>query len=107
MSIISFKPVRDFSKIPLSHRKIRFTPDEAKAFADHGEYCHYCGVQHALTADHVIPQSLGGSNGADNLLPACVTCNTSRRNRPYGEFLEVIEAELAAYHAMLVCGDAL
>lgn len=107
MNIISFKPVRDFSKVPLSHHKIRFTPDEARAFEAHGRFCHYCGVRHALTADHVTPRSLGGSDKADNLIPACVTCNTSRRNRSYDDFLEVIEAEKAAYHAMLMCGDAL
>ena len=105
MSIVTFKPVRDFARIPLSHRKVRFTPDEAEAFDTYGRRCHYCGSVHALTADHLTPRSEGGSDEASNLVPACVTCNTSRRNRPYGEFLEIIEAEMIAYQAMMMFGD--
>lgn len=105
MSIILLKPVRDFSRVPQSHRKVRFTKDEVAAFNAHGLTCHYCGSPHALTADHLIPKSLGGTDVADNLVPACVTCNTSRRHRPYDEFLDIIEAEKAAYVAMFCCGD--
>ena len=107
MSIVQFRPVRDFAKVPQSHRKIRFTPAEIDAFDAHGWHCHYCMTTEALTADHIIPRSHGGSDGACNLLPACSTCNCSRRNRDYEDFCEIIDAELAAYGAMLACGDCL
>lgn len=43
--------------------------------------CHVCGI--ALTvdkfeADHVKSRAGGGSNTADNFLPACRTCNNYR-----------------------------
>ena len=41
--------------------------------------CHYCN-QDATTADHIIPVSFGGGNELSNLLPACVSCNSSRKN---------------------------
>lgn len=31
-----------------------------------------------MTIDHVIPQCKGGTNGKDNLLPACAACNTAK-----------------------------
>lgn len=107
MSLIDFKKVRDFSAIPNSHRKVRFTADEIDAFGQHGWFCHYCFTTEALTADHILPVSQGGSDHADNLVPACSTCNSSRRNRDYDEFIEIIDAEMAAYCAMLSCGDCL
>jgi 5-methylcytosine-specific restriction endonuclease McrA len=50
--------------------------------------CFYCGVDGADTIDHLTPISRGGSNEISNLVPACMTCNTSKRNKTYGEYLE-------------------
>lgn len=36
----------------------------------------------ATTADHVVPQSRGGSHELANLRPACSHCNSARGNRP-------------------------
>jgi 5-methylcytosine-specific restriction endonuclease McrA len=47
--------------------------------------CGYCGQRfpmRELTFDHVIPRSKGGKNTADNLLMACVKCNTMKGNHP-------------------------
>ena len=47
--------------------------------------CGYCGKKfpmRELTFDHVIPRSKGGKNTADNLLMACVKCNTMKGNSP-------------------------
>jgi hypothetical protein len=34
------------------------------------------------TVDHVMPLRDGGDNGQDNLVPACVPCNTGRTAQP-------------------------
>lgn len=52
--------------------------------------CGYCGKKtpvKELTFDHVVPRSKGGKNTADNLLMACVKCNTLKANEdinPHG-----------------------
>lgn len=50
--------------------------------------CAYCGIRSAeLTQDHVVPLSRGGSNTKDNILPACSSCNSRKRDRDVLEFL--------------------
>ncbi len=62
--------------------------------------CHLCGKRLAFRnygtrnldmvgarghwePDHVKPSSRGGSDRLPNLLPACISCNRSRQDRPY------------------------
>ena len=40
--------------------------------------CLACGIDGALTIDHVIPVSKGGPNTADNVQPLCGPCNSSK-----------------------------
>jgi hypothetical protein len=55
--------------------------------ADRGQYCcEYCRTQarysaDALTVDHIIPRSLGGSTTADNLALCCYGCNQHKSRR--------------------------
>lgn len=42
-----------------------------------GRVCHYCG-RPATTADHVIPKARGGTDDPDNLVAACVSCNSAK-----------------------------
>ena len=45
--------------------------------------CAYCGVRpEKLTQDHVIPLIAGGGTVADNIVPACQPCNSSKGIRP-------------------------
>lgn len=55
--------------------------------------CAYCGAMDNLQADHLIPQSRGGSDSADNMVLACGTCNTSRGNRGIFQWLGLKEKD--------------
>lgn len=48
--------------------------------------CIYCGSNKDIQADHVIPIARGGTHGIGNLVPACKTCNTSKRERTITEW---------------------
>lgn len=50
--------------------------------AAYGYRCAYCGKKRKLTQDHVVPVSKGGGYVADNIVPACMSCNASKGNRP-------------------------
>ena len=41
--------------------------------------CVYCGKKTAaLTQDHIIPLSKGGSHTMENIVPACAHCNSKK-----------------------------
>jgi len=44
--------------------------------------CRYCGKR-AAQVDHLLPQSLGGSNELSNLVASCRSCNMIKGNRSY------------------------
>lgn len=53
-------------------------------------HCTYCGKQltrFTATLDHVTPVAEGGDNSADNLVTACLQCNSRKTARPLGDFL--------------------
>jgi 5-methylcytosine-specific restriction endonuclease McrA len=42
--------------------------------------CFYCGSNQQITIDHVIAIDRGGCDSIGNLLAACKSCNSSKRN---------------------------
>jgi len=44
--------------------------------------CHWCGCEpttdNPMTADHLVPRALGGTNARSNLVGACRRCNSAR-----------------------------
>lgn len=40
--------------------------------------CLYCGSTDKITVDHVIPIDKGGAHSIGNLVPACLSCNSSK-----------------------------
>ena len=101
------KNVIDFSCRAGSAGIQRMTSKQKLIFDAHGHYCHYCGSVDGLVLDHKVPKSKGGSGDPSNLLPCCSSCNSSKRNKEYGDFVEWLEAERAAYEAMVMCGDCI
>lgn len=53
-----------------------------------GNSCAYCGREGLrLEQEHVIPLSRGGHTTADNIVPACRSCNASKGDKLLGEWL--------------------
>lgn len=56
-----------------------------KVFERDSFKCHYCGKQltrFSSTLDHIQPVSEGGDNSFDNLVTACLHCNSKRGAKP-------------------------
>lgn len=53
-------------------------------YARDGFCCAYCGAGvedgAALTLDHLVACELGGTNEADNLVTACLSCNSAKQD---------------------------
>lgn len=62
-----------------------------------GHTCRYCGAKApdvALTVDHVIPETLGGSNDPSNLVTACQPCNAGKSSiAPGSPLVADVEAD--------------
>jgi len=43
--------------------------------------CRYCGSTKRLSVDHVHPRHAGGSDSLDNLVTACMRCNSAKGRR--------------------------
>jgi 5-methylcytosine-specific restriction endonuclease McrA len=66
-----------------------FTRDEWLETLDiFGHLCAYClrpedgSNARKLTIEHVIPLDRGGEHSPDNIVPACLSCNSAKMNRP-------------------------
>lgn len=51
-------------------------------------HCYYCDVRMResgplqVTAEHLLPLSEGGRDAGDNIVAACLFCNSRRHSRP-------------------------
>jgi 5-methylcytosine-specific restriction endonuclease McrA len=48
--------------------------------------CCYCGRERILEQDHFIPLSKGGAYTFNNIVPACKSCNSGKRNNDFFEW---------------------
>lgn len=55
-------------------------------WAEFGHRCAYCRASGDLQIEHVIPISKGGTNDLGNIVPACRSCNSSKRSRDAHEW---------------------
>lgn len=54
--------------------------------ASYGQRCAYCGSPDRISQDHVVAIALGGAHSADNVVPACGSCNSAKRARTVDEW---------------------
>ncbi len=67
-----------FVRRPLPELKLT----RKSVFARDGYTCQYCGrLDVALTIDHIVPKSAGGSSDWDNVVTCCIRCNNLKGNR--------------------------
>jgi 5-methylcytosine-specific restriction endonuclease McrA len=55
--------------------------------------CVYCGrdlATEVATLDHVLACELGGTNHESNLVTACLSCNSAKRDLPLSAFLSTL-----------------
>lgn len=59
--------------------------------------CRYCGASAPtarLTIDHVVPQTLGGSDDPTNLVTACIDCNAGKSSvQPGADLVHDVAAD--------------
>ncbi|WP_224771192.1 HNH endonuclease [Metabacillus idriensis] len=48
--------------------------------------CAYCGEKRKLTKDHFIPLSKNGEYSFQNIIPACLSCNSSKKDKDFSEW---------------------
>jgi len=64
-------------------RTVMLSPDQLwRRWVEFEHCCAYCGTQGDLQVEHVIPISKGGEHHLGNIVPACPTCNYSKRSAP-------------------------
>ncbi len=52
--------------------------------------CKYCGKQltrFSATLDHITPVARGGTHSLENLVTACLECNSKKNVKPLGDFM--------------------
>ncbi|MEM0116858.1 MAG: HNH endonuclease [Conexivisphaerales archaeon] len=54
---------------------------EYRKTIDRGKSCVYCNSAKEIHFDHIIPLSKGGPDTADNMVPVCSSCNSSKGDK--------------------------
>lgn len=65
-----------------TNRRVKFS--RVNVFGRDNFQCQYCGVQPGtpnLTYDHVTPKSQGGKTHWENIVTACIPCNSKKSNK--------------------------
>lgn len=62
--------------------------------------CAYCGEARPLTRDHDVPLSRGGRDDIANIIPSCLSCNSTKRTKTAAEFLATMPSTDASKAAL-------
>jgi 5-methylcytosine-specific restriction endonuclease McrA len=85
---IESKPQVSVSEGKIDYYNVR--ENRTKVYERDDYKCRYCVKQltrFTATLDHVKPVSSGGDNSFDNLITACLNCNSRKHHRPVGDCL--------------------
>lgn len=66
-----------YVRVPLP---VRRALNRRAVFLRDDDTCQYCGAP-AESIDHVVPRSRGGQHTWENVVAACLRCNTQKRDR--------------------------
>jgi 5-methylcytosine-specific restriction endonuclease McrA len=94
-----------YDRVP--RREVRFT--RRNIFFRDRNRCQYCGrvfAQAELNLDHVVPLSRGGTSSWENVVCACIPCNSRKGNRtPHEAGMQLVRApRRPAGHPVLRAG---
>ena len=79
---LSGRVIRLVNYIKLPYAKIsQNRPSRSMIYKRDGHKCQYCGSTKNLTIDHIIPRSRGGEDTWQNLVVACLHCNTKKGDK--------------------------
>jgi 5-methylcytosine-specific restriction endonuclease McrA len=74
--------IRLVNYIKLPYEKLaQNKPSRSMIYKRDGHKCQYCGSTKELTIDHIIPRSRGGQDTWENLVVACMPCNTRKSDK--------------------------
>lgn len=68
---------------------VKISPKQLlQRFAVFGDCCAYCGKGGDMQIEHAVPIANGGTHAVGNILPACQTCNYSKRDKEIQSWYE-------------------
>ena len=83
-TVMSPLVIRLVNYVKIPHKEIPLTRRNLMHRDEH--MCQYCGKHgQDLTIDHVMPKSRGGKDTWDNVVIACLRCNTHKGNKTPAE----------------------
>ena len=85
---IASEPELMFPPFDIDDSNVR--ENRIRVFERDGYICRYCQKQltrFTATLDHVTPIAEGGDNGLENLVTACLDCNSRKNKRALGDLL--------------------
>lgn len=79
---LSSRVIRLVNYVKLPIEKIMANkPSRNMVYKRDDHTCQYCGSIKNLTIDHVIPRSRGGKDTWENMVAACMSCNTHKGDK--------------------------
>ena len=80
---------RLFKGLTTGNMQMRSLYDDEKVKYQYPQACCYCGAVEPISIDHLIPRIRGGGDHADNLVWACISCNSSKSDRDLLEWSQL------------------
>jgi hypothetical protein len=82
------EPKPEIAEVDIDHYNVR--ENRLKVYERDAYKCRYCDKQltrFTATLDHITAVAEGGDNSLENLVTACLGCNSRKHKRPVGDFL--------------------